>query len=53
MLMHAVAPVVLGWPAAQLYVDMPEWQRENGQHVVDQARKTLSASVGRAVVRNG
>ena len=26
--------------------DMPEWQKENGQHVIDQARKTLSASLG-------
>jgi nucleotide-binding universal stress UspA family protein len=45
-LVHAVPPVVVGWPVGQLYADMPEWQKENGQHVVDQARKTLSANLG-------
>jgi nucleotide-binding universal stress UspA family protein len=44
-LMHAVAPVVVGWPVGQVYADMPGWQEENGQHVVDQARKTLSANL--------
>jgi nucleotide-binding universal stress UspA family protein len=45
-LMHAVPPVVVGWPVGQVYADMPGWQQENGQHVVDQARKTLSANLG-------
>ncbi|SPM32244.1 universal stress protein [Mycobacterium rhizamassiliense] len=45
-LLHAEAPVVVGWPVGPLYLDMPEWQKENGQHVIDQARKTLSASLG-------
>ena len=45
-LMHVVPPVVVGWPAGQLYADMPEWQEDNGRHVIDQARKTLSASMG-------
>jgi nucleotide-binding universal stress UspA family protein len=45
-LMHAVPPVVVGWPVGQLYADMPGWQEESGQHVVDQARKTLSANLG-------
>jgi nucleotide-binding universal stress UspA family protein len=45
-LVHAVPPVVVGWPVGQLYADMPEWQKENGQHVIDQARKTLSANLG-------
>ncbi len=44
-LMHAVPDVVVGWPVGQLYKDTPEWQKENGLHVVDQARKTLSASL--------
>jgi nucleotide-binding universal stress UspA family protein len=47
-LMHAVPPVIVGWPVGQLYVAMPEWQIENGQHIVDQARKTLSASLGKS-----
>jgi nucleotide-binding universal stress UspA family protein len=45
-LMHGVPPLVVGWPVGQLYADMPGWQEENGQHVVDQARKTLSANLG-------
>ncbi|MBW0011732.1 universal stress protein [Mycobacterium sp.] len=45
-LMHAVPPVIVGWPAGQLYVAMPKWQKDNGQHVTDQARKVLRASVG-------
>ncbi|OBG68804.1 universal stress protein [Mycobacterium sp. E1715] len=45
-LVHAVPPVVVGWPVGQLYADMPEWQHDSAQHVIDQARKTLNASVG-------
>lgn len=45
-LLHAVPPVVSGWPAVRLYPDMPEWQKETGQHVLDQARKTLNANLG-------
>ncbi|KKC03844.1 universal stress protein [Mycobacterium nebraskense] len=45
-LMHAVPPVVVGWPVGQLYADMPEWQHDSAQHVIDQARKTLSTSLG-------
>jgi len=44
-LIHAVPPVVVGWPVGRLYADTPEWQNESGQHVIDQARKTLSASL--------
>ncbi|MGE2815173.1 universal stress protein [Mycobacterium heidelbergense] len=44
--MHAIPPVVVGWPVGQMYADMTEWQQENGQHVIDEARKTVSASVG-------
>ncbi len=44
-LMHAVPPVVVGWPVGRLYTDTPEWQKENGQHVIDLARKTASASL--------
>jgi nucleotide-binding universal stress UspA family protein len=47
-LMHAVPPVVVGWPVGQLYADMPEWQQDEAQHVIDQARKTLSAGLGGA-----
>ena len=45
-LMHVVAPVVVSWPVGQLYAGMPKWQKENAQHVIDQARKALSAGLG-------
>lgn len=48
MLMHAVPPVVVGWPVGRLYGDMPDWQRDDSQQVIDQARKTLSAALGGA-----
>jgi nucleotide-binding universal stress UspA family protein len=47
-LMQAVQPVVVGWPEGQLYPDMPEWQHDAAQHVIDQARKTLSAALAGA-----
>jgi nucleotide-binding universal stress UspA family protein len=43
-LVHAVPPVVVGWPVGQLYTVMPEWQKETAQHALDQARKTISAN---------
>ncbi|WP_431768052.1 universal stress protein [Mycobacterium mantenii] len=46
--MHVVAPVVVGWPVGQLYADMPEWQRESAQQVVDQACKTVTANLNGA-----
>ena len=47
-LMHAVQPVVVGWPEERLYADMPEWQHDDAQQVIDQARKMLSAGLGGA-----
>jgi nucleotide-binding universal stress UspA family protein len=44
-LMHAVAPVVVGWPVGQLYADMPEWQRETAQQVMDQAHKIVNVNL--------
>ena len=45
-LMHVIPPVIVGWPVGPLYADMPEWQKDNAQHAIDHARKTLRASVG-------
>ncbi|UXA08364.1 universal stress protein [Mycobacterium sp. SMC-2] len=45
-LIHAVPPVVVGWPVGQLYAEMPEWQHESARTVIDQARKTFAATVG-------
>lgn len=47
-LMHAVPPVVVGWPVGQLYADIPEWQREGAQNIIDQARKTVTANLNGA-----
>lgn len=47
-LMHAVPPIEVGWPVGQLYSDMPEWLRESGQHVIDQARKAVTASLDKS-----
>lgn len=44
-LMHVVAPIVVGWPVGRLYPAMPAWQKDNAAHVIDHARKTLTASV--------
>lgn len=43
---HAVAPVVVGWPVGQLYADMPAWQQDGAQQVIDQARKIVIANQG-------
>ncbi len=45
-LIHAIPPVIVGWPVGQLYAEMPEWQIDNAKHAIDQARKTLRASLG-------
>jgi nucleotide-binding universal stress UspA family protein len=45
-LVHAVPPVVVGWPVGQMFADMPEWQKDKAQDVIDKARKTLSANLG-------
>lgn len=44
-LVHAVQPVLVGWPVGQLYPEMPEWQREQACEVMEQSRKSLSASL--------
>ena len=42
-LMHSVPPIIVDWSECQL--DIPGWQRENAQHVIDQARKTIGANL--------
>lgn len=41
-LLHAVTPVVVGWPVGQLYTEMPDWQKDSADHVVARARSTAS-----------
>lgn len=43
-LMYAVPPVVVGWPVGQLYEEMPQWQKDDAQQVIDRARKTATAA---------
>lgn len=43
-LMHAIPPVIVGWPVGQLYADTPEWQRDEARHAIDAARKVLDAA---------
>ena len=45
-LAHVVMPVVVSWPIASLQGSYNEWQEENAQHVIEQAQKTLHASLG-------
>jgi nucleotide-binding universal stress UspA family protein len=45
-LAHVVMPVVVSWPVASLQGSYNEWQEENAQHVIEQAQKTLHASLG-------
>lgn len=45
-LLHIVAPVVVGWPVGQLYANMTEWQKDNAQQVIEQAREALTNSLG-------
>lgn len=47
-LFHAVAPVVVGWPAGQLYADIPEWQQEEARRVLERARAAVTAGLGGA-----
>ena len=46
--MHVVPPVVVSWPVAPLLATITEWQKDNARHVIEQAQKTLHASVGEA-----
>jgi len=47
-LFHAVQPVVVGWPVGQLYADIPEWQQEEAQRVLEQARAAVPTGPGGA-----
>lgn len=45
-LMHVIAPIVVSWPVRYLESSYVSWQEENATHVIEQAQKTLLASVG-------
>lgn len=45
-LVHVVAPIVVTWPVRYLESRYEAWQEENARHVLEQAQKTLHASIG-------
>lgn len=45
-LLHAVAPVVVGWPVGQLYYEIPDWQNDRAKQVIALARKVVDSSLG-------
>lgn len=47
-LFHAVQPVVVGWPVGQLYAEIPEWQQDEAQRVLERARAVVTADPGGA-----
>ncbi|OBK25902.1 universal stress protein [Mycobacterium asiaticum] len=44
-LLHAVAPVVVGWPVGRLYSEMPDWQKTNADSVIAQARTVVEKAL--------
>jgi nucleotide-binding universal stress UspA family protein len=44
-LAHVIAPVVASWPMGPMHASITEWQGNNAQHVLEQARKTVQACV--------
>ena len=44
-LAHVVAPVVASWPMGPMHANITEWQQDNAQHVLEQALKTVRATV--------
>ena len=44
-LMHVVPPVAASWPIGPMYADIAQWQGDNARHVLEQALKTVGATV--------
>jgi nucleotide-binding universal stress UspA family protein len=44
-LLHVVEEIVIGGPVGEMFLDRPKWQKDNAHNVIDQSRKTLSASL--------
>ncbi|MGX9791143.1 universal stress protein [Mycobacterium sp. MMS18-G62] len=51
-LVHVVVPVVVSWPVASLQTKFDEWQEENAQEVLDQAREAAHSSLAQSEVGN-
>ena len=49
-LMHVVPPVAASWPIGRMYADIAQWQGDNARHVLEQALKTVGATVAESVL---
>ncbi len=49
-LTHVVPPVAASWPTGPVYADITEWQRNNASHVLEQALKTIQATVSESLL---
>lgn len=47
-LIHVVAPIVVTWPIESVEYSYAQWQEDNARYQIEQAQKTLQASVGDA-----
>jgi nucleotide-binding universal stress UspA family protein len=45
ILIHVVAPLVVAWPVGRIKGNITQWQYDHAGHMVEQARKTLEASL--------
>src|SRR5271163_1195906 len=44
-LVHVVIPLVVGWPVGRIKGNVTEWEHNKARHIVEQARKTVKASL--------
>ena len=44
-LVHVIAPIVTAWPMGLMHGNITEWQQNNADHVLEQARKTVQSCV--------
>src|ERR1700757_1834473 len=44
-LVHVVIPLVVGWPMGRIKGNVTEREHDNARHIVEQARKTVEASL--------
>jgi len=44
-LVHVVVPLVIAWPVGRIKGNVTEWEHDNARYIVEQARKTVEASL--------
>ncbi len=45
-LMHVISPVITSWPVIPLEASVTEWQQQNAEEVIDNARKLVQSAAG-------